>query len=179
MKVEGLEELVDKLNMAGVNTTHVLEKAMLKGMKETQTAAKLRCPVNHGELRDRGIKAGVFTDGAGTINGSVFTNTEYAPYVEFGTGPVGEANHSGISPYVQPTYTHRDHWWFPVKNMADAKYYGWVTVTLKDGTVLARTKGQKAQPFLWPAAEAMRPRVVQILGNELRKQWKQISEGTG
>ena len=37
---------------------------------------------------------------------TVYTNSAYAPYYEFGTGPNGEANHQGISPQVSPKYKH-------------------------------------------------------------------------
>ena len=57
-------------------------------------------------------------------------------YIEFGTGPKGQANHSGISPNVPVTYTQ--HSW-----VYHSEDYGFVT-----------TSGQPAQPFLYPASKA-------------------------
>ena len=76
-------------------------KAVNKGV--VQANAKLLCPVNHGELR-----ASISEKAEQTSTGvrvMTYTNKESASYVEFGTGPRGEASHEGISPKVTPTYS--------------------------------------------------------------------------
>ena len=47
---------------------------------------------------------------------TVYTNSAYAPYYEFGTGPNGEANHQGISPQVSPKYKQTG-WMIPADAM--------------------------------------------------------------
>ena len=48
------------------------------------------------------------------ISGEVFTNSDHGAYVELGTGPKRQENHSGISPEVSvfiglvPWYVHED-----------------------------------------------------------------------
>jgi len=80
--------------------------------KVVQADAKRLAPGNNGELRNS-IKTRVKMDGDKAI-GEVYTNLHYAPYVEFGTGPKGQASHSGISPEVSvsyrsnPWYVHED-----------------------------------------------------------------------
>lgn len=68
------------------------------------------------------------------IIGTVYTQKEYAPYVEFGTGPKG----SGTYPYTIKGFTleYRSTKWCYTKD--DGKTFIW-------------TRGQKAQPFMYPA----------------------------
>ena len=83
---------------------------------------------------------------------TVYTNSAYAPYYEFGTGPNGEANHQGISPQVSPKYKQTG-WMIPADAMTvdKAEMYGF-KVAYKDGEVIGYyTKGQMARPFMYPA----------------------------
>ena len=71
---------------------------------------------------------------------TVYTNSAYAPYYEFGTGPNGEAN-------------HQTGWMIPADAMTvdKAEMYGF-KVAYKDGEVIGYyTKGQMARPFMYPA----------------------------
>ena len=80
-----------------------LHDAVSKGIKTVQAEAKSLCPVYDGELRDS-----IYTsveNGEESIRGTCYTNKSYAAYVEFGTGPKGQANHEGISPDAV-SYTH-------------------------------------------------------------------------
>lgn len=59
------------------------------------------CPVDTGELRES-----IMTEVTGhksEVEGIVYTNKEYAPYVEFGTGRRG-ASSSGVAPGVPLDY---------------------------------------------------------------------------
>lgn len=83
---------------------------------------------------------------------TVYTNSAYAPYYEFGTGPNGEANHQGIFPQVSPKYKQTG-WMIPADAMTvdKAEMYGF-KVAYKDGEVIGYyTKGQMARPFMYPA----------------------------
>ena len=74
-------------------------------------------------------------------------------YVEFGTGPTGQAHHNGISPDVDPVYS-QSGWMIPADAMSpdDAEQYGFGIAKGKDGEVIGYyTKGQVAQPFMYPA----------------------------
>lgn len=94
-------------------------KGLERGAKRIQKNAKYLAPVKEGHLRNS-----IRTKSKTTQNGveaQVFTNTEYAPYVEFGTGLSGlnsnierpdtvmyKVNHHGqaAQPYMTPAYLH-------------------------------------------------------------------------
>ncbi|MTK08447.1 MAG: HK97 gp10 family phage protein [Hungatella sp.] len=107
--IKGLDSLMKKYNnMTGNVTGPGLEKAVGASIKMVQGEAKLLCPVNDGELRES-IKTSVYSQDEKVI-GAAYTNKKHGPYVEFGTGPKGEADHAGISPKVSPSYT-QSPWW--------------------------------------------------------------------
>lgn len=145
-KIDGLKELAAKLDKLSGSSRSIFEKGMQKSLKAVQDRAKLLCPVNEGELRNS-IRTSVRSTTEG-IEGICYTNSAYAAYVEFGTGPKGQSNHSGISPAVNPTYKQRG-WAFPASaitsgpyKFAERKYHG-IKYYLTDG--------QAAQPFMYPA----------------------------
>ena len=107
--VVGADSLNRKLSMLQ-NPNEAVSKAVGKEIRRVRNTAVLLCPVNHGELR-QSIRTEVRPETKG-VRGICYTNNQHAAYVEFGTGPNGEASHEGISPNVQPTYTQHG-WWFP------------------------------------------------------------------
>ena len=85
--VEGLDELLANLSGLGGNIKETSKKALERGAKKIQKNAKYLAPVDTGQLRNsKKTKSEITKDGA---NAQVFTNLEYAPYVEFGTGERG------------------------------------------------------------------------------------------
>lgn len=94
-------------------------KGIIRGAKTIQKNAKLLSPVDTGHLRNSiKTKGQIKQDGA---EAQVYTNLEYAPYVEFGTGQRGAESNvdrpDGISykadwkgqaaqPYMTPAYLH-------------------------------------------------------------------------
>lgn len=151
--VRGADKLMRQLNNLG-NIHPVVEKAVRKEILRVQRNAVLLCPVNHGELR-QSIKTKVEAK-EGMVIGTVYTNNKHAAYVEFGTGPIGEANHEGISPEVKPVYS-QSGWWFPGDKVTpqDAAKYHWPSMTTEDGKALYFTQGQPAQPFMYPALKGI------------------------
>lgn len=98
-----------------------LKKAMTNACAKVQTEAVKRCPKDTGNLR-RSIDFQVDPSG---IEGAIYSNAEYAPYVEVGTGI-----HSTKGTGRQKPWTYKSaHGFF-------------------------RTSGNKAQPFLEPAAQS-------------------------
>lgn len=127
-----------------------IKNAMIESLNLIQSDAVMNAPVNLGQL-----KASIFTDIEeidGGMIGTVFSDLEHAWYVEFGTGPVGAANHTGVSPEVPVAYKTQG-WLIPGNQIseADALKYKFKRVTFKDGSVFWATNGQPAQPFLYPA----------------------------
>lgn len=71
----------------GGNVKESSRKGLERGAKKIQKNAKLLAPVDTGHLRNS-----IKTKSEATQNGAeaeVYTNLEYAPYVEFGTGQRG------------------------------------------------------------------------------------------
>lgn len=139
-----------------------------------QAWAKLLCPVNHGELRNS-IKTSIEQTGT-RIAATTFTNKEEAVYVEFGAGPIGEANHEGISPEVSPAYSQHG-WGIPASEVdeADAEMYKWPKRTY-GGKDYYMTSGQPAQPFMYPALKNNEGRVKKELTKQLIKQIKKVAK---
>lgn len=86
--LEGLEELLANLSGLGGNIKESSRKGLERGAKKIQRNAKLLTPVDTGNLRNSiKTKSEINADGA---EAQVYTNAEYAPYVEFGTGQRGK-----------------------------------------------------------------------------------------
>jgi hypothetical protein len=104
-----------------------------------QTGAKQRCAVDSGRLR--GSIAIEPASGPG-FSLLVGTKVQYAPYVEYGTGKFAE----------HPTIPGRSTPW--VYRTRKGFFY---------------TEGQRAQPFLHPAAEDERPKFIAAMKGVLSK----------
>lgn len=96
-----------------------LSQAMAKACAVVQKSAREKAPSDTGALR-RSIDFEVESNGT---EGVVFSNLEYAPYVEIGTGIHSSKGNGRKTPW------------------AYEGSHGWVT-----------TSGNKPQPFLEPAA---------------------------
>lgn len=92
--IEGVDSLHQRLdNLDAIFRSRDIERAVQRGCMTVQAEAKLLCPVDSGELRNS-IMTKVETSNNSVI-GKVYTNKEYASYVEFGTGSRGEASYDG------------------------------------------------------------------------------------
>lgn len=130
--------------------TQSLEKATkriiqdtIKNMKRAclvvETAAKKKVPVDMGLLR-ASITSDVTFDSV-SIVGKIFSNLDYAPYVEKGTGIYAKDGNGRLVPWV-----------YCVKA---GKYKGWHF-----------TEGQRPQPFLEPARDSSKSKVERMLAGE-------------
>lgn len=110
MAVDGLGELMAKLESMSGNSTEALKKGIGRACARIQADAKQNCVVDTGRLR-ASIVTEVHTEG-NTVVGTVGTNVEYAPYVEFGTGRNGDpsvehnTSFEGIAPkpFLYPAF---------------------------------------------------------------------------
>lgn len=100
-----------------------LQRAMAQACKTVQTHARKNAPHDTGNL----IRSIDFEVSDGGKTGVVFSNCEYAPYVEYGTGIYATKGGGRKKPW------------------AYEGSHGWTT-----------TKGNKAQPFLEPAVNQSR-----------------------
>lgn len=94
------------------------------------------------------------------IQGRVYTNVEYAPFVEFGTGIAG----NGSYPYE-------------VKGLSlSYRSTPWV-YTPDDGETFYRTEGQVAQPYMYPALKFHKKTIKNILNEGVRTELKRNCKG--
>ena len=158
----GADRLIAKCRKwYGAKAADITRQAGLHASKTiVQADAKLRAPANEGELRNS-IKARVKVEGD-RVFGEVYTNLHYAPYVEFGTGPKGLANHSGISPDVNVSY--RSTPWYVHEDQIDVGKYHFQ----KMGEFY-KMYGQPAQPYLYPALRDNQERVSKNISNYVRR----------
>ncbi len=178
IKLEGLEHLLIKLNsLSGTvidnNLPQILDHVN-KGI--VQAAAKLECPVRGtgggGELRNS-IKTTMERRDSKVI-AITYTNKQYAAYVEFGTGPIGQQNHDGVSPEFVPSYSQHS-WGIPANEVdeADAERYGWQKRTY-EGKDYYMTSGQPAHPFMYPALKNNETKVIAKVKSDLRKEIRKV-----
>ena len=150
IEIKGLDSLLKKLDSLNGNVKNAVYRGLEQVIEFADGEAKANKP--YGSIMIQ-AETKMTADGA---EGKVFTNTPHAAYVEFGTGPKGQANHSGVSPKIPVTYT-RHPWVYKSED------YGWVT-----------TSGQPAKPYLYPAAKATEPRVLQIMGNVFMQEIRRV-----
>lgn len=126
-----------------------MKRAVTQAIQTVRAAAVNNCSVDTGELR-QSIYAEV-SEQEGIVTGICWTNKAYAPYVEFGTGPKGQADHAGISPDVTPVYT-QSPWWIHESQVDRrvAEKYRWFYIDTPEGRFYQCT-GQPAHPFMYPA----------------------------
>lgn len=130
MTISGnIDEVVASLVDFARESNAAVEAAMMQAALAVEAEAKDRCPANTGALR-RSITSAVRREGGGVV-GYVGTNLEYAPYVHEGTGIYAR------------------------KGNGRTTNLPWVYKDDATGKFIA-TKGQRAQPFLEEASDAMR-----------------------
>ena len=154
ISIKNSDRLLKKFtNIENMDLTDVMSECTL--LVEGQ--AKELCPVKTGDLRGS-IHPEVKKRGK-TFAGRVFTQKWYAPYVEFGTGPKG----SGTYPYVIKG--------FKLKYRATAWSY-----TPDEGQTFIWTRGQKAQPYMYPALQMHKEHIKKKISDAIAEQ---IAKNTG
>lgn len=130
-------DLKDKMNIA---------TALVHGQ------AKALAPVDTGNLA--GSIHMKVTKRGNNWEGRVYTNLQYAPFVEFGTGIKGD----GTYPYKVKglNLTYRDTPW----------------VYTTDNENFYYTKGQVAQPYMYPALEQNKKNIRNIFKQKVKEQLK-------
>lgn len=137
-KLEGLDSLLKKLD--DLASGESIESAMVDACGIVEAAAKKNAPKNNGELR-RSIESRIDRDN-GKIEGIVYSNLEYAPYVEFGTGLFAE----GGNGRKNTPWHYKDE---------KGEWHS--------------TNGMKPSPFLRPALTQNRKQIKELLSGGIKK----------
>ena len=155
VSIKGVDRLTQRFNkIAKMELRSAVSKATLL----VHGQAKALAPADTGQLR-----ASIHTqvkDTGKAVEGRVYTNVEYASYVEFGTGVTG----SGTYPYQVKglNLTYRNKGW---------AYYD------EDKGEYIFTKGQKAQPYMYPALKQNEKAIKKILNDGVHTQLKANCKG--
>lgn len=144
--IKGTKELQNLLKNIG---TAPVERTIKKVTVEVQGQAKGLAPFNTGTLRNS-IKMNYDSN---KKEGRVYTNLEYATYVEFGTGVRG----NGTYPNKNINISYRNTPWIYTPDGGKTFYY---------------TKGQVAQPYMYPALQFGKSKAQEILKQEIEKEIK-------
>ena len=115
-----------------------MTSAMQDACNLVESAAKDKAPKDTGALR-RSITSKVEVTG-NSIDGIVFTPLEYAPYVEYGTGLFAENGNGRKTPWVY---------------MDDKGNYHY-------------TRGQHPQPYMRPALEENKDKIINMIKGALK-----------
>lgn len=161
------QKLEEKLNrMAKMD----LRPSVNEAIGLVQQSAKDLCSSHSGELRQSIYTTTEQVEDA--YRGTCYTNKKYGQYVEFGTGPNGQASHEGISPEVAVAYSQKG-WMIPADamNPGEAESYGFGIAIGANGQVIGYyTNGQAAHPFMYPALKNNVKEVTEIIANSIRSQ---------
>lgn len=149
MSVQNVDKLLKKLKRMDMDVNDTLMPIMARQAKFVQGEAKDLCPVDQGQLRNS-IRT-ITRKSKYKVTALVHTNTEYAAYVEFGTGKVGETT-PVANKYPGPLSYKQTKWKTRIPDV------GWRYVA-----------GQPAQPFLYPALKNNESKVRDNIANELKE----------
>ena len=111
-----------------------IQKGMQSSCAFVEKAAKQKAPKDTGALR-RSITSKVEADDA-QITGTVYTPLEYAPYVEYGTGLFAEKGNG-----------RKDVPWMYEDDKGEKHF----------------TKGQHPQPYMRPALNENRDKIIRLI----------------
>ena len=131
------------------------------GLAAVNYATKL-CPVDTGNLRNS-ITHTVSDSGKAAYIG---TNSEYATYVEMGTGVYGPAHTNGYWVYIVGGTSNKSK--HPGKRYTFEEAKRIVAILRKKGLDAHMTDGRKATPFIKPAVANHAEQYQKIIKRELK-----------
>lgn len=137
MKIEifGIDDIITSIEALG--DINDLEDGMELATLAVERQAKLNAPKETGVLRDS-ITSKVESSGT-TIEGTIYTTLDYAPYVEYGTGLFAESGGRKDVPWYYKDFKGDWH----------------------------STSGMKPQPYLRPALRQAKDEVVQAIKSKI------------
>lgn len=131
IELQGYDKILYKLNQ--LYDLDGVKNGMGKACALVEGEAKHKAPKDTGALR-RSITSKVEAD-SNTIDGTIYTPLEYAPYVEYGTGLFAENGNGRQTPWLYEDDKGETHF----------------------------THGQYPQPYMRPALNENRQKVVELI----------------
>lgn len=156
VSIKNVDRLIQRFN----NIANMeLRDTMNKATELVHGQAKMLVPPNGTGYLAGSIKMQVKDTGK-ELQGRVYTNAEYAIYVEMGTGVKG----NGTYPYEIKGFTPK------------YKDKGWVYFDEDKGEWIY-TKGQVAQPYMYPALKNNEKTIKQMFKNGVKTKLKESCKG--
>lgn len=157
---------VKSLEQATLKIVEEFAKNMERACLVVETDAKKNALVDISHLRTSiSHEVTITTD---SIIGIVFSNLDYAPYVEKGTGIYAEDGNGRKTPWVYIKGKESG------KKSETQKTYSWekalqiMAILQKKGIDAHATKGSKPHPFLEPARDANKEKITKILAGKIK-----------
>lgn len=166
LEIKGLEALASELDKLVSGIDGDVKQIVQDEAQSIADEAKNLAPVDAGRLRES-IQTRVIEEN-GEIAGEVYTNLDYAAYVEFGTGPVGQA--AGLKIDGINLRYRQTPWAIPADKIdaSVAEKYHFIKLYDEDGEVSGYlTRGQAPQPFLYPAMQSHEDEIKEKLGTAI------------
>lgn len=162
--LKDLNKKLDKLSKMDVR------KETARAIMKVRDAAVFNAPTRKYGSGGGSLKQSIFaevTEDGDSVIGVCYTNNDHAVFVEFGTGPVGQANHEKSSPDVHPIYSQTG-WMIPGDAMDPdaAEQYGFGIAKKNDEVIGYYTNGQPAQPFMYPALKDNQDEILKDFATE-------------
>ena len=143
IRIDNSDKVIKKLNtLNDIEAEDIIKKAT----EFCHGQAKEMCPVDTGNLKES-IHVKFKQNGKKSV-GKVYTNVEYAAFVEFGTGKTGEGSYE-YEDKLQDKLTYKQKPW--------KTGFGW-------------TNGQIAQPYMYPALNKSIQYMLKLMGEDFRKE---------
>lgn len=152
--IKGINSLTKRLD--NIADTKTVKETMNTATLLVHGQAKVLAPVDTGNLAGS-IHPKVITERKEII-GKVYTNLNYASYVEFGTGSKG----NGTYPNKDIKLSYRSTPW---------------VYTPDGGETFYRTEGQVAQPFMYPALKQNEKKINKMFKEALHTDLKNNCKG--
>lgn len=149
----GLEGIVKRINkMSEIQT---FEDGLKKAVLLVESEAVKKAP--KGELQQ------AMSSEVDGLEGVVYNTVFYAPYVEYGTGIFAEGGNGRQEvPWVYVEGSTRQS--ASKKTYTEAEARQAVAILRSQGLPAHMTSGQKPQPFLRPALDENRQKILEMLG---------------
>lgn len=159
--VEGISELMEKLESLG-------DPQKVKQLVGRACAVVADAAIeNAAAIKDSGLLSQTIaydvTESGGHIEGVVYSPLEYAPYVEYGTGLFAEKGGRTDVPWVYVKGEGNSGKEKSKKSYTEEKAKQVVAILRSKGLDAHMTNGQKPQPFMRPALNDNKEKIMRIL----------------
>jgi HK97 gp10 family phage protein len=162
-QIIGKEDAIKNVRKFGRGVEKSLREAVARAATRITTGAKRRVVVDTGRLR-ASISATYFQGG---LTAEVGTDAFYAPFIEFGTGPLGASTNRQQLP---SGYAHGGPFFPPPGALKNWARRHKIESPFLVARAIAEKGGAEARPFLFPSWEAERPRFLREIPSEVKKE---------